>query len=150
MKRIIKIFLTMILACLINQHVGFAFEDKGKDELSIFTTDNLNIGSIPAGAKRVFVNDEQVIKFVIKCQKDRRIRITKLKDTGNQFVKVNTEWKTGPITGFEFPFHEPGIYVSEQNTFIVTIKVLSIEVLSTSHSGIYKLDPEIAVEYVDN
>lgn len=140
----------MLLACFINQHVCFAFDVNEKDALSIVIIDNLNIESIPAGTKRVFADDEQVIKFVIKCQKDRPIRITKLKDTGNQFIKVNTEWKTGPISGFEFPFHESSIYVSEQSTYIVTIKVLSIEVLSNSQSGIYKLDPEIAVEYVDN
>ncbi|MBX3043380.1 MAG: hypothetical protein KIT33_05550 [Candidatus Kapabacteria bacterium] len=148
MKSFKNILVLIVLTYLSTGYVSFSNDEKD-DSIEIYTILDLNIGLIPIGTKKYFDYEEQIIKFAIKCKKDRLIRITKSSELGNDFLIIDAEWKTGPITGFEFQFEGNGIYKSEQDLFLVTIKIKSVEVKKHTQPGKYEISPNIAVEYAD-
>ncbi|GAB1371674.1 hypothetical protein MASR1M45_17360 [Candidatus Kapaibacterium sp.] len=144
-----KVILTIILISIFwTGNLSYGIEDTD-NPIEVFAYYDLNIGTIPIGMKKVFESDEQIIKFVIKCKKDRLIRITKINEIGNEFLIIDADWKAGPFTGYEIPFSGLGIYRSEQDIFLLTIKIKSIEVKSYTQSGKYQISPKITVDYAD-
>lgn len=148
MKKIIYILIIFILTCFNAKYVGFGF-DENEHEIEIYVSSDLNIGALPVGTIKTFDFEEQIIKFVIKCKKNRLIKITKLGEAGNDNIIIDAEWKVGPNTGFELPFDRNGIYRTEQDLFVVTVKLKSVEVKRYVQSGSYRISPQITVEYAD-
>jgi hypothetical protein len=148
MKKIKDILIFIILTYFATGYVSFSFEED-ENTIEIYSSLDLNIGDIPVGTKKYFDYEEQVIKFVIKCKKNRLIRISKINEIGNDMVIIDAEWKVGPFTGFESTFADSGVFRSEQDLFLVTIKIKSVEIKKFVPSGKYEISPKIAVEYAD-
>ncbi|MCO5251982.1 MAG: hypothetical protein M9949_11270 [Candidatus Kapabacteria bacterium] len=148
MKKIKDILIFIILTYFATGYVSFSFEEE-ENTIEIYTSLDLNIGDVPVGTKKHFDYEEQVITFVIKCKQNRLIRITKINEIGNDMVIIDAEWKVGPYTGLEFKFDDIGVFRSEQDLFLVKIKIKSVEVKKFALSGKYEISPKIAVEYAD-
>lgn len=124
-------------------------QKKDKNDIVINTYINIDLGDIIKGATKSHFYDDQVIIFEINCKKNRSIRITTIKDPGNEYIKFKTEWRAGGNNGFEEAFSGDAIYQCDNKTFYVTMTIKSVEVLSTAPSGKFSFSPEISVEYAD-
>jgi hypothetical protein len=117
--------------------------------IEINTDIRIELGDLIRGyVKNVFYED-QIIKFEIKCKNNRQIRITRINDIGNSNIKFKTEWKCGAYSGFEHNFKGDGVYSTENKKFYVTMKIKSVEVLSTALTGKYSFSPTLSVEFVN-
>ena len=147
-KKYISIIILFLITPLMSQN-GWTFNNSGKNEIVINTYVNVNLGEVVKGITKNTFYEEQLIKFEIKCTKNKRIRILKTKEPGNDYIKFETEWKAGQYTGFEEIYNGDGIYLPENEYFYVTMKIKSVLVLSQAPSGSFSFIPEISVEYVD-
>lgn len=120
-----------------------------RPDLTVSTYNNIDIGDIISGTHKSVFLTEQIIKFEIKGSAERSIRIKIIKEAGNKYIHVDAEWKFGPNSGFENHFSGDEIVKLDDETFFVTMKILSVEVESNTPSGRYSVYPEIIVEYID-
>jgi hypothetical protein len=142
----------IILVLFLSSANNFYCKDddkKNTQDIAINTYYNLSIGDVIKGATKSNFIENQVIKFEIQSKSNRNIRVIRIKDAGNDFIRFKTEWKVGPYTGFEELFTGNGIYSLENKTLYVTMTIKSIEVLSSAPTGVYSFSPEISVEYID-
>ncbi len=116
--------------------------------ITINTNFDLELGKLVEGTHNTFL-DEQVIKFEIIGCKSGKVRISKIVDISSNEIDFETEWKTGPYTGFENNFIDNDIYELENKKYYVTIKINSIYIPVGVESGDYSFYPTIKVEYIE-
>ncbi len=146
LKSELSLIIVFILLVLFNNKVFSENNDKDS-KIEIVTSDDINLGEIVKGQKKVLFEEDHIYKFEIICKKNKDIKILKFHDVQNNDFKIETEWKIGVNTGLENMFYD-GIYQTFNNKIFVTVKIKSIEALTNANPVEYKFKPEISVEYV--
>jgi hypothetical protein len=148
-SKIFKIAILILIHTSLISSYAIDPEENNEDDIIINSYINIDLDGIVKGTRKTDFLDDQLIIFEIKCKQNRNIRILKVKEPGNEFVRIETEWRAGANTGFEEIFEGNTIYRCDNDKFYVTVKIKSIEVMNTAPSGLLNFSPAIAVEYVD-
>lgn len=120
-----------------------------RNKLLVTVSNNLDLGKIPAGSSKIIPAPFNYILFSISSTSSKEVSIRIIKNNGTaNLVSLETVWKMGCNTGFEYPFCENPTNIDNLRKWYVTVRVTKVSTTNAAF-GQYEFPQTIIVEYTE-